>query len=161
MYGPMPGVENEIKTCKPSNEDWELVHVVVHTMKVVVASAHKNELVGRQWLLSDAVMDIVGIYLFCCDQSAVPEADQRCGEIKEKNENSASSVRLANNLLEPHYNILENVKNKLAYFIGQLIKALDGRKIHWWFCLILDPQYTADLKAIRELHGVEWCTARL
>ena len=85
----------------------------------------------------------------------MPEANQRCEEIKEQNENSASSVRFTNNLLEPHYNILENVKNKLVYFIEQLIKALDERKIHWWFCLILDPQYTADLKEIRELHGVE------
>ena len=100
-------------------------------------------------------MDIVGIYLFCCDQSAVLEANQICGEINEQNENSASSVRFTNNLLEPHYNIFENVKNKLACFIERLIKALDETKIHWWFCLILDPQYTADLKEIRELHGVE------
>ena len=53
MYGPMPGVGNEIKTRKPSDEDWEVVHMVVHTMKEVVVMVHKNELVGRQWLLSD------------------------------------------------------------------------------------------------------------
>ena len=68
----MSGFGNDIKTHKPSNEDWEVVHVVVHTMKEVVASFHKNELVGRRWLLSDAVMEIVGIYLLCCDQSSVP-----------------------------------------------------------------------------------------
>ena len=33
MYGPIPGVGNEIKTCKPSDEYWEVVHLVVHTMK--------------------------------------------------------------------------------------------------------------------------------
>ena len=76
--------------------------MVVHTTKEVVTSDHKNELVGRQWLLLDKVMVIVGIYLLCFDQSAVPEVYQRCAEIKDQNENSASSVRLANNLLEIH-----------------------------------------------------------
>ena len=47
-------------------------------------------------------MDIVSIYLFCCDKSVVPEVYQMCVDIKEQNENSASSVRLANNLLDIH-----------------------------------------------------------
>ena len=89
MYGPIPGVGNAIKTHKTSDEDWEVVHMVVHTMKEVVASVHKNELVGRQWLLSDTVMDIVGLYLFCCDQSAMTEVDKRWSEIKYYNEKSA------------------------------------------------------------------------
>ena len=87
MYGLMSGVLNDIKTCKPSNEYWEVVHVVVHTMKEVVASVNKNELMGRRWLLLYAVMDIVGLYLFYCDQSEVPEAYQRCEDIREKNKN--------------------------------------------------------------------------
>ena len=53
----------------------------------------------------------------------MPELDLRCEDIKEKNENSASSVRLANNLLEFHYKIWENVKNNLAPFIEYLLKA--------------------------------------
>ena len=47
-------------------------------------------------------MEILGIYLFCCDQSSVPEVDQSLAEIKDQNENYASSVRLADNLLELH-----------------------------------------------------------
>ena len=72
-------------------------------------------------------MDIVGIYLFCCDQLAVTEVYQRCEEIKEKDEKSASSVRLANNLLEIHYNILDNVKDKLAPLIDCLLKVPDEK----------------------------------
>ena len=94
-------------------------------------------------------MDIVGIYLFCCDQSAVPEVDHRCEDIKEQNENSASSMRLVNNLLEIQYNILENVKDKLAPFIEHLLKDPYDKKIYWWFCLFLDPRYAADMKEIR------------
>ena len=81
--------------------------------------------------------------------------DQRCEEIKDNNENSASYVRLTNNLLEIHYNILDNVKDKLAPFIEHLLKAPDENFFHWWFFLFLGPQYAADLKEIRELHGVE------
>ena len=43
----MPVVGNNINTCKPSDEDSELVHVVVHTMKEMVVIIHKNELVGQ------------------------------------------------------------------------------------------------------------------
>ena len=67
-----------VKTYKPSDEYCEVVHVVFHTMKEVVAIIHKNELVGRRWLLSDSLMEIVVIYLLCCDQSLVHEVDQRC-----------------------------------------------------------------------------------
>ena len=61
MYGPITGVGNEIKTHKPSYEDWEVVHVVVNTMHKVVVSVHKNKLVGKRWLLPDTVMGIVGL----------------------------------------------------------------------------------------------------
>ena len=47
MYGPISGARNNIKTCKPSNEDCEVVHMVVHTMKEVVMIINKNKLVGR------------------------------------------------------------------------------------------------------------------
>ena len=70
-------------------------------------------------------MEIVGLYLFCCDQSEVPEVDQRCADIKEQNENSASSVELANNILGVHYNIFDNVKDKLAPFVEHLLKYPD------------------------------------
>ena len=81
--------------------------------------------------------------------------DQRCEKIKYKNENSASSVRLENNLLDLHYNILANLKDKLAPFIGHILKAPYENEFHWWFCLFSDPRYAAHLKEIRELHGVE------
>ena len=68
MYAPMLGVVNDIKTHKTSYEYCEVVHFVFHTMKEVVVSVHKNELLDRLWLLLDAVMEIVGIYLFCCDK---------------------------------------------------------------------------------------------
>ena len=44
MYGPIVGVGNDINIRKPSNEDWEVLHVLVHvyTMKEVVASVNKN-----------------------------------------------------------------------------------------------------------------------
>ena len=40
IYVPMPGVVNENKTYKPSDKYWEVLNVVVHTMKEVVESIH-------------------------------------------------------------------------------------------------------------------------
>ena len=74
------------------------------------------------------------------------EVDQMCEDVKEQNENSASSVRLSNNLIEIYYKILENVKYKLTPFIEHLLKDPYDKKIYWWFCLFLDPIYTADPK---------------
>ena len=145
----MSGFGNEIKNLKPSNEDRIMVHVVVHAMKEVVASIHRSELEGRRWLLLDELMEIVGLYFFCYDQSAATEADQSCEDIKEQNENAASSVRLANNLLELHYNILDNVKDKLAPFIYHLLKVRYENKFHCWFYLFWDPRYAAYLKELR------------
>ena len=64
-------------------------------------------------------------------------------------------MRLANNLIEIHYKILDNVKDNMAPFIELLIKAPYERKLHWRFCLFLDPRYAEDLKYRRELRGVE------
>ena len=64
-------------------------------------------------------------------------------------------MRLANNLLDLHYKIFGNVKDKMAPFIEHLLKAPHEKKTHWWFCSFLDTQYAADLKEIRELHGFE------
>ena len=61
----------------------------------------------------------------------MPEVDQRCEYIKDQNENSASSMRLANKLLEFHYNILGIVKYNLEPFIEHLLKAPDENKFHW------------------------------
>ena len=85
----------------------------------------------------------------------MPEVDHRCEEIKEQNEKSTSSIKLANNLRGLHYNILYNVKYNLAPSIEHLIKAPDENKFHWVFCLFLNPRYAANLKEIRELHGFE------
>ena len=57
---------------------------------------------GRQWLLLDVFMEIIGLYLLCCDKSAVPEVNKRCADIKENSENSVSSVRVSNNRLGFH-----------------------------------------------------------
>ena len=94
-------------------------------------------------------------FIFWCDQSAVPEVDLRCADIKEKNEKSSSSVRIINNLLEIHYKILNNVKYNLAPLFDHLLKAPYENFFRWWFCLFLDPRYVADMKEIKELHGVE------
>ena len=79
----------------------------------------------------------------------MPEVDHRCEDIKDQNEKSASSMRLANKLLELNCNILENLKDKLEPFIENLLKVPDENKFHWLLCLFLDPRYAADLKEIR------------
>ena len=76
-------------------------------------------------------MVIVG---FSNGQSVMPEVYQMCEDIQEQNEKSTSSVRLSNKLLEIHYKILENVKDNMAPFIENLLKATDQKKINWWFC---------------------------
>ena len=72
--------------------------------------------------------------------------DQRCEGIKDQNEKSASSMRLANKLLELNCNILENLKDKLEPSIEHLIKATYENKFHWCLCLFLDPLYAENPK---------------
>jgi hypothetical protein len=47
----------------PSKEDWEVARCLVETMKDVIGSITMNKKNGSNWLLSDAIVDFIHVYL--------------------------------------------------------------------------------------------------
>ena len=62
LYGTMPGIHDNIRARRPSLADWDFIHMIVASMKCIVVSIVLNQWSGKEWLLSDAIVDLVRIY---------------------------------------------------------------------------------------------------
>ena len=49
----------------PSLIDWEVIHMILTSMKRIVGSIVLNQCSGKEWLLSEAKVDLVWIYNYC------------------------------------------------------------------------------------------------
>ena len=63
MYGPMAGVEANIKKRLPMWMDWQVVITVVNTMNNIVQSIKLNQATVEKWMISQAVKDFLGLYV--------------------------------------------------------------------------------------------------
>jgi hypothetical protein len=55
----------EVSKRLPSKEDWEVARCLVETVKDVVGSITLNQTNGSNWLLYDAIVDLIHSYLSC------------------------------------------------------------------------------------------------
>ena len=63
MYGPMSGVEANIKKRLPKWIDWQVVITVFNNMKNIVQAIKLNQATVEKLMLSQAVEDLLGLYL--------------------------------------------------------------------------------------------------
>ena len=61
----MPGIHDNIRVSRPSLVDWEVIHIIVTIMKRIVVSIVLNQCSGKEWLLSETIVDLVRIYIYC------------------------------------------------------------------------------------------------
>ena len=61
----MPGIHDNIRARRPSLVDWEVIHMIVTSMKRIVGSIVLNHFYGKEWLLSEVIVDLVRIYNYC------------------------------------------------------------------------------------------------
>ena len=61
----MPGIHDNIRARRPSLVDWEVIHMIVTSMKLIFGSIFLNQCSGKEWLLSEAIVDLVWIYNYC------------------------------------------------------------------------------------------------
>ena len=65
LYGTMPGVHDNIRARRPYLVDWEVIHMIVTSMKRIIGRIVLNQCSGKEWLLSEAIVDLVWIYNYC------------------------------------------------------------------------------------------------
>ena len=51
LYVTMPGIHNNIRARRPSIFDWEVIQMIVTSMKRIVGSIFLNQFYGKEWLL--------------------------------------------------------------------------------------------------------------
>ena len=61
----MPEIHDNIRARRPSLVDWEIIQIIVTSMKRIVGSIVLHQCSGKEWLLSEATVDLVRIYNYC------------------------------------------------------------------------------------------------
>ena len=62
LYGNMPGIHENIWARKTSLVDWEVIQIILTSIKCIVASIVLNQCSGKEWILSEEIMDMIQIY---------------------------------------------------------------------------------------------------
>ena len=58
----MPVIHDNIRARRPSLVDWEIIKMIVTSMKRIIGSIFLKQCSGKEWLLSEAIVDLVRIY---------------------------------------------------------------------------------------------------
>jgi hypothetical protein len=66
-----------------SPKDWEVARCLVETMNDVVGSITMNQANGSTWLLSDAIVDFIHVYLQCSSSNDIPSEDCKSCSMKK------------------------------------------------------------------------------
>ena len=73
----MPGIHDNIRERRPSLVDWEVIQMIVTSMKRIVGRIFLNQCSGKEWLLSEATMNLVRIYTYCSGDNADDDVSKR------------------------------------------------------------------------------------
>ena len=152
LYGTMPGIHDNIRARRPSLVDWEVIKTIVTTTKRIFGSITLNQCSGKEWLLSEAIVDMVWIYTYCSDDDADDDASKHLGTMVEERGNSPYAENLRSNFLEVHYKMRSRVKDKLTNVLASMLQIQSPTIYQYWFAILLDPWYVMELKYIKTFH---------
>ena len=77
LYGTMPGIHDNIRARRPSLVVWEIINMIMTSMKRIVVSIVLNQCSGKEWLLSEAIVGLVRIYNYCSGEVVDDVTKQR------------------------------------------------------------------------------------
>ena len=60
-----------ISNRRPPEKDWKVKYVTVVTMEKIVGNVLKNQSSGKKWLISEAIIDLVKIYVDCAGEEVL------------------------------------------------------------------------------------------
>ena len=126
--------------------------MIVTSMKRVVGRIFLNQCSGKEWLLSEAIMDLVHIFTYCSSDDADDDVSKHLDTMVEERGNSTDAENLRSNLLEVHSNMRSWVNYKITNVLAPLLKNTAPTKYHYWFDIFLDPRYVMDIKYIKTFH---------
>ena len=105
----MPGIHDNIRARRPSLVDWEVIHMIVTSMKRIGFIIILNQWSGKEWLLSEAIVDMVWIYNYFSGDDA-DDVTKHLDTMVEDRSKSPDVENLRSNLLDVHSKMRSRVK---------------------------------------------------
>ena len=96
--------------------------MIMTSTKRIVGSTLLNQWSGKEWILSEAIVDMVCIYTYCSGEDADDDVSKHIDAMMEERCNSQDAENLRSNLLEVHSKIRYWVKDKLTNVLTPLLK---------------------------------------
>ena len=152
LYGTMPGIHDNIRSRRIYLVDWEVIQMIVTSMKWIVGSIFLDKCSSKKWLLSEAIVYLVRIYTYCWGENTDDDVSKHLGIIVEERGNLPDVENLQSNLLEVHSKMRYWVKYKINNVLALMLQIQAPTKYHYWFDLFLDPWYVMELKDIKTFH---------
>ena len=151
LYGTMLGINDNIRARRPSLVEWEVIHMIVTSMKHIVGSIFLNQCFVKEWLLSKAIVYLFWIYNYCSGYDA-DDVTKHIDTMMEERGKSPDVENLCSNLLEVHSKMRYWVKENLTNVLAPLLQNPAPIKYHYWFAIFLDPRYVMELADIDSFH---------
>ena len=121
--------------------------MILSSMKRIIGRIILNQCSGKEWLLSEAIMDLVRIYNYCSGDD-VDDVTKHLDKIVEERGKLPDADNLRSNLLKVHSKMRSRIKENLTNVLAPLLQIPAPTKYHYWFALFLDPRYVMGLKDI-------------
>ena len=67
LYGSVPGILENIQARRASLVGWEVIQMILTSMKRIIGRIILNQCSGKEWILSVAIVDLVWTYTYCSD----------------------------------------------------------------------------------------------
>ena len=88
----------------------------------IIGSIVLNQCSGKEWLLSEAVVDLVRIYTYFSGEDADDDVLKHLDTMVEDRGKSQDLENLRSNLLEVHSKMWYRVNNKITNVLAPLLK---------------------------------------
>ena len=149
LCGTMSGIHDNIRARRTSLVDWEVIQMIVNSTKRIVGRIILNPCSCKEWLLSEAIVDMVWIYTYCSGDDAGDNVSKHLDKMVEERGNSPDAENLCSNLIEVNSKMRSRVKDKLTNVLAPLLQIPALTKYYYWFTLFLDPRYVMELQDIK------------
>ena len=84
----MPGIHDNILVMRPSLVDWDVIQIIMPCMKHNFGSTVLNQCSSKEWLLSEAIMDLIQNYTYCSGKDASDDVSKHLDTMVEERGNS-------------------------------------------------------------------------
>ena len=130
-------INDNIWARRSSLVDWEVIQIILNRMKRIFDSIILNQFSDKEWLLSEAIVDMVWIYTYFSDGDANWYFSNYIDTMVEERGNSQDAEKILRNLLEVHCKMRHQVKYKIANFLAPLLNITEPKIYHYWCALLL------------------------